>query len=105
MRDWRPIMWRSAVVLASAAAFIRSLTETAFVTECCYALRGARGFSGLEMLVTGWMGVLQLDPLLFVSIVAAWVCTCAPDRREEACSASDGHAQGLGGNITSRVGR
>jgi hypothetical protein len=45
------------------------------------------------MLVTGWMGVLQLYrlyPLLFVSIVAAWVCACAPDRREEACSASYG---------------
>jgi hypothetical protein len=90
MRDWHPTMWRSAVVLASAAVLIRSLIESAFVTECCYSLRCARGFSGLEMLATGWMGVLQLDPLLCVSIVAARVCTCAPDRREEARSASYG---------------
>jgi hypothetical protein len=70
-------------MLASAAAFIRSLTETPFVTECCYALRGTRGFSGLEMPVTGWMGVVQLDPLLFVSIDAAWLCTCAQDRAKK----------------------
>jgi hypothetical protein len=66
------------------------LAHTCAARHTGYALRGTRGFSGLEMLVTGWMGVLQLDPLLFVSIVAAWVCTCAPDRREEACSASYG---------------
>ncbi len=30
------MMWRSAVVLASAVAFTRSPTESAFVTECSF---------------------------------------------------------------------
>jgi hypothetical protein len=39
------------------------LAHTCAARHTGYALRGTRGFSGLEMLVTGWMGVLQLDPL------------------------------------------
>jgi hypothetical protein len=82
VKHWRQIMWQSAVVLVSAAAFIRSLTQIAFVTECCYVVGDTRGFSGLDMLVTGWMGVLGswLHPVLFVSIIGAWVCVCIESR-------------------------
>lgn len=72
------MIWRFVVVLASAAAFIRCLAQTAFVTNCCYMIGNTRGFSGLDMFVTGWMGVLGswLHPLLFFSITGAWICSC-----------------------------
>jgi hypothetical protein len=60
MSDRYAIWWRAAVVAVSAAAFIRCLTQTAFVTECCYVVGDTRSFDGLEMLFTGWMGVLSL---------------------------------------------
>src|SRR5262245_5125651 len=73
MSNQNATWWHAAVVLASAVAFIRCLIETAFVTEWGY--RGTMRVDGLSMLLTGWGGVLQ-QPLLFVSIIAGWVCAC-----------------------------
>ena len=59
--------------------FIACLTQTAFVTECCYVVGDTRREYGLTMLLAGWAGVLEsrLHPLLFVLIIAGWVCACA----------------------------
>jgi hypothetical protein len=83
MTDWDSIRWRSAVVLTSATVFIACLTQTAFVSPGAYA----NGFkdiyvesmdrSGIELLIVGWMGGLEaLNPLVFGSVVAAWVFAC-----------------------------
>jgi hypothetical protein len=74
--------WRAAVVLASAAAFTRCLIEIAFVTECCYVVGDTRALSGLATLVIGWGGVLgsSLHPVLFLSIIGAWLSVCIGSR-------------------------
>lgn len=71
--------WRAAVLLASATMFIACLTQTAFVTECCYVVGERRSEYGLAVLLTGWAGALGswLHPPLFVLIVAGWLCACA----------------------------
>jgi hypothetical protein len=82
MSDRSAMWWRAAVVLASAAAFIRCLIEAAIVTEWGYVIGETRDFDGLELLLVGWGGVLGgwFHPLLFASIIAAWVCACAERR-------------------------
>jgi hypothetical protein len=83
MSDWNSDRWRSAVVLTSATVFIACLTQTAFVSPGAYA----KGFkdiyvesmdhSGIELLIFGWVGGLEaLNPLVFFSIIAAWVFAC-----------------------------
>jgi hypothetical protein len=71
--------WRAAVVLASATMFITCLIQTAFVTECCFVEGDTERIGGLVILLIGWGGVLGswLHPLLFVLIIAGWVCACA----------------------------
>lgn len=76
-RNWTT--WRAAVLLASATMFIACLAQTAFVTDCCYVVGERRSEYGLGLLVIGWAGVLgsEYHPLLFVLIVAGWLCACA----------------------------
>jgi hypothetical protein len=76
--DWARL-WRWAVVLTSAAVFVASLTQTAFVTECCYVVGKTLGHSGFDILLIGSGGVLEgyFQPLLFGSIIAGWICACA----------------------------
>ena len=77
--DRNLMRWRAAIVLTSATMFIACLTQTAFVTECCYREWDTERAGGLVILLIGWGGVLgsSLHPLLFVSIIAGWVCACA----------------------------
>jgi hypothetical protein len=82
MSDRHSIRWRSAVVLTSAAVFIACLTQTGFAIPRVT-------YSGLFLLTTGWVAGLWiippgwvvwplvglfLNPLVFVSIIAAWPC-------------------------------
>jgi hypothetical protein len=72
--------WRWAVVLTSVALYIASLTQIAFVTECCYVRGNTRSFHSLDMLVIGWAAVLE-SPLEFVFVIAGWACACAKSYR------------------------
>jgi hypothetical protein len=77
--DRNLMRWRAAVVLASAVMFIACLAQVAFVTQCCDVVEETRHEYGLAILLAGWAGVFgsRLHPLLFVFIIAGWVCACA----------------------------
>jgi hypothetical protein len=83
MGSWNLQIWRWLVVLASAALYIVSLTQTAFVTDVSYILGHVKPqeYGGAGLLIIGWMGVIEGDNLLiFPSIIAAWLFACARRR-------------------------
>jgi hypothetical protein len=90
MRIWALVNRRWILVL-SAVLFTISLTQTAFVVESTYILDRSdpRDFYGIELLLTGWVGVLigpelisfrgvaiPVNLLLWPPLLAFWVFAC-----------------------------
>jgi hypothetical protein len=95
MSIWSSRSWRWVVVLTSAALFIVSLSQVAFVVDVSVSSDRLepRDFRGAELLVSGWLGVLfGFNLLIFPSLIAAWVFACKkwPDAAAIAASLAVG---------------